>query len=209
MIMSRKILQKQHSDYNFRKLFKPSYLTALIGFTLCVGINSPAFALKGSLAIQKGKQLPNVSMIGSNGKAVNLNTLKGEVTLISIVPQLNTPVCDEQTHRFSENNDGLDQHIALVTMSTNTSEDQVTFAQKAKIQNMTFLSDAPEFQFGRKTGLLKKSIAILQRAVIVLDEESIIRYVEIVPMSQLPNFDQAYRVVRSLISTHPKESSYD
>ena len=199
-MMFRRILKIQQWDCITRNTCMSIYLITLISFALFLGINSPAIALEKSVSIQKGKQLPNVRMIGSNGKSVNLNTLRGQVTLISIVPQLNTPVCDEQTHRFSENNDGLDQNIALVTMSTNTSEDQVNFANKAKIQNMTFLSDAPDFEFGRNTGLLKKNITILQRAVIVLDEESIIRYVEIVPMSQLPNFDQAYRVVRSLIS---------
>ena len=135
--------------------------------------------------------------------SVSLDTLKGKVTLVSIVPQLNTPVCDEQTHRFSEQNEGLDEFIALVTMSTNTNMDQAKFATEAKIHNMTFLSDAPNFHFGRKTGLLLEDIDILHRAVIVLDEDSIIRYVEIVPMSQLPNFDQAYQAVRRLL---PKSS---
>ncbi len=202
-MMFREISNKPHWGCNTQKSFIPSYLTALLTFALCVGINAAAFALKESRVIQRGKQLPNVSMLGTNGKSVNLSTLKGQITLISVVPQLNTPVCDEQTHRFSENNGGLDQDITFVTMSTNTSEDQARFSGKAKINNMIFLSDAPDFQFGRKTGLLQKDITILQRAVIVLDENSIIRYVEIVPMSQLPNFDQAYRVVRSLISQTP------
>ncbi len=153
-----------------------------------------------AISLKKGHLLPNASLIGKGGESISLDSLKGRVTLVSIVPQLNTPVCDEQTHRFSEQNEGLDEFIALVTMSTNTHSDQEKFSKEAKIHNMTFLSDAPDFQFGRKTGLLQKDIAILQRAVIVLDEDSIIRYVEIVPMSQLPNFDQAYRVVRSLIS---------
>ena len=34
--------------------------------------------------------------------------LKGKVKIVSIVPQLNTPTCDEQTHQFSEQNGGLD-----------------------------------------------------------------------------------------------------
>ena len=41
-------------------------------------------------------------------KVVALDMLKGKVPLISVVPQLNTPVGDEQTHRFSEHNGGLD-----------------------------------------------------------------------------------------------------
>ena len=155
------------------------------------------------LSLEEGQFLPSVTLIGKDGDSVSLDSLKGKVTLVSIVPQLNTPVCDEQTHRFSEQNEGLDEFITLVTMSTNTHTDQAKFAKEAKIHNMTFLSDAPDFHFGHKTGLLLDDVDILHRGVIVLDEDSIIRYVELVPMSQLPNFEQAYRVVRRIL---PKSS---
>ncbi len=199
-MLFRKISKVQHWECNSQKLFMHAHFTALITFAICLGINSSAVALEKSVTIQKGKPLPDVTMIGTNGKEVRLNTLKGQVTLLSIVPQLNTPVCDEQTHRFSEQNEGLDEFITLVTMSTNTNTDQAKFSKEANIHNMTFFSDAPDFHFGRNTGLLLEDIDILQRAVIVLDENSIIRYVEIVPMSQLPNFEQAYRAARSLLA---------
>ncbi len=156
-----------------------------------------------TLSLEEGQPIPAVTLIGKDGVSVSLDTLKGKVTLVSIVPQLNTPVCDEQTHRFSEQNEGLDAFITLVTMSTNTYTDQAKFAKEAKIHNMTFLSDAPDFHFGRKTGLLLDDVDILHRGVIVLDADSIIRYIELVPMIQLPNFEQAYRAVRSIL---PKSS---
>ncbi|MDH3772160.1 MAG: redoxin family protein [Nitrospirota bacterium] len=179
--------------------------------TICLFLLiGPMFTLLGApavfgkaLSLEKGQPIPAVTLIGKDGESVSLDTLKGQVTLVSIVPQLNTPVCDEQTHRFSEQNEGLDEFIALVTMSTNTNTDQANFAKEAKIHNMTFLSDAPDFHFGKKTGLLLDDVDILHRAVIVLDEDSIIRYVELVPMSQLPNFEQAYRAVRGIL---PKSS---
>jgi thiol peroxidase len=102
------------------------------------------------LSLEEGQLLPSVTLIGKDGESVSLETLKGRVTLVSIVPQLNTPVCDEQTHRFSEQNEGLDKFIALVTLSTNTHTDQIKFATEAKIHNMTFLSDAQNrFTLGR------------------------------------------------------------
>ena len=198
-MMFDKFFKIQHWACNSKRLIKPSRQTILITFVLCFINTSSAIALEKSVTIQKGQPLPDVTMIGTNGKEVSVNTLNGKVTLLSIVPQLNTPVCDEQTHRFSEQNEGLDEFISLVTMSTNTHIDQAKFSKEANIDNMIFLSDAPGFHFGRKTGLLLDDIDILQRAVIVLDEKSTIRYVEIVPMSQLPNFEQAYEAVRSLI----------
>ena len=183
---------------------RPSFTIFLFLLTAAIFTFFGAPAVFGkALSLEKGKPMPAVTLIGKDGKSVSLETLKGKVTLVSIVPQLNTPVCDEQTHRFSEQNEGLDEFIALVTLSTNTHTDQIKFATEAKIHNMTFLSDAPDFNFGRKTGLLLEDIDILHRAVIVLDKDSIIRYVELVPMSQLPNFEQAYRAVRRIL---PKSS---
>ena len=101
----------------------------------------------------KGEVLPNATLIGNNGSRVQLEALKGRVKILSMVPQLNTPVCDEQTHRFSEQNGGLDKWLDIVTISTNSSDDQARFAEKANIQNVTFLSDSPDFDFGRKDRL--------------------------------------------------------
>ena len=169
-------------------------LFALICWMAGIGSLFWAPAIFGKeISLEKGQPIPAVNLVGKNGDPVSLNTLKGQIALVSIVPQLNTPVCDEQTHRFSEQNAGLDEFVQLITISTNTHTDQTKFSHEAKIHNMTFLSDAPGFQFGRQTGLLLEEIDILHRAVIVLDEDSIIRYVEIVPMSQLPNFEHAYQ----------------
>lgn len=156
--------------------------------------------LGAPLFLEKGSRIPSVTVIGKGGKAISLDTLRGKVTVISVVPQLNTPVCDEQTHRFSERNGGLDQMMTFVTLSTNTYEDQQTFATEANIHNMTFLSDAPSFHFGTSSGLLLEQLGILHRAVLVLDYQGIIRYVEMVPMGQLPDFDHALQVSRSLLA---------
>ena len=166
-------------------------------FGLLLVLNSASWALPVKIA--RGQPLPDAVLVGANHVPVHLKTLKGRVKIISLVPQLNTPVCDEQTHRFSEKNEGLDRHLEIVTISTNTHEDQVLFAEKAGIANVTFLSDSPDFDFGKKTGLLHPMHQILQRAVMVVDERNIVRYSEIVPMSQLPNFAAVLTAARRVL----------
>lgn len=162
-----------------------------------LALNIPAWSMVPNLS--RGQELPDAKLLGANNSTIQLSELKGRVKILSMVPQLNTPVCDEQTHRFSENNEGLDQGLDIVTISTNTHEDQKIFADKASIANITFLSDSPHFDFGKKTGLLHPMHQILQRAVLVVDEENIIRYIEIVPMSQLPNFRAALEAARRVL----------
>jgi len=45
---------------------------------------------------------------------------KGKVRIISVVPSLDTPVCEQQTHYLSEKNKGLDKMVELVTVSVET-----------------------------------------------------------------------------------------
>ena len=168
------------------------------GLCLLMLLNTTTWAMPAN--ISRGQPLPDATLVGAHNAAVALGDLKGRVRIFSIVPQLNTPVCDEQTHQFSEHKKGEDRSLEIVTISTNTHEDQAAFADKAGIANITFLSDAPRFDFGNKTGLLHPGRHILQRAVIVADEDNVVRYLEIVPMSQLPDIAAAMDAARGLLS---------
>lgn len=148
--------------------------------------------------------LPNARLVGTGGQSVHVDGLKGRIKILSIVPQLNTPVCDEQTHRFSELHDEEGWKVKIVTISTNTHDDQTHFADKANIHNVTYLSDAPDYDFGKKTGLLLPTHGILNRTVIVADTKNMIRYIEHVPMSQLPNFTDAYEITKRLLKNQNK-----
>ncbi|GJL49126.1 MAG: 2-Cys peroxiredoxin [Nitrospirales bacterium] len=154
--------------------------------------------------LERGQTLPNARLVDKHGAHVHLDDLKGHIKILSMVPQLNTPVCDEQTHRFSEQNGGLDQDVEIVTISTNSFDDQTHFADKADIGNVTFLSDSPNYDFGKTTGLLLPSHHILRRTVVVADEDNVIRYIENVPMSQLPSFDSAFQATRKLLASQIK-----
>ena len=119
------------------KLISPSNKVTAIYFVLSLYLvlitNSIALAMP--VKILRGQQLPDAKLIGVDNSSIYLRSLKGRVKILSIVPQLNTPVCDEQTHRFSENNGGLDKDLEIVTISTNTHDDQAFFAEKAKMLN--------------------------------------------------------------------------
>ena len=176
---------------------------ALIIFFVCI-LLSP---LKGfsntsnsSLDIlMVGKTLPDAQLKSYGIANVEISSLKGKIKIISVVPQLNTPVCDKQTHQLSETNNGLDQHIDIITVSTNTPDGQFEFAKKANIHNLLFLSDNLGFQFGRSTGLLIEGMGVLRRTIIIADKENIIRYVDFVPGGGLPNINKALKAASDLL----------
>ena len=93
----------------------------------------------------------------------------------------------------------MDQVVDIITISTNTAKGQYDFSQKAKIQNLTFLSDNPNFEFGKKTGLLIDDMGMLRRTVLVADENNIIRYVDFVKGGGLPNIKNALMEARKVL----------
>lgn len=149
--------------------------------------------------LQVGQTLPNVSLPDRSLKMVDLNSLKGKVTILSVVPSLDTPTCEEQTHILSEKNEGLDQTVRLITLSRDLPFAQKRFAKEAKIDNILFLSDYRDAGFGKASGLLIEENRLLARAVMVLDRTGIIRYLEIVPeLSKLPDMQKVFDFARSL-----------
>ncbi len=189
---------------------KKLFPALVLSFTLMIpGIaisgNSVKITLQGNPLtlmgepLQVGQALPNIQLPDRALKMVDLKSLKGKITILSVVPSLDTPTCDEQTHILSEKNDGLDQTVRLVTLSRDLPFAQKRFAKGAKINNVLFLSDYRDAGFGNASGLLIEENRLLARAVMVLDKEGVIRYLEIVPeLSRLPDMPKVFAFARSL-----------
>ena len=150
--------------------------------------------------IQVGKTLPALLLPDLGLNMVDLKSFKGKVTILSVVPSLDTPTCDKQTHILSEENNGLDQTTNLVTISRDLPFAQKRFAKEANIENILFLSDYRDAKFGMSMGLLIEENRLLTRAVIVLDREGVVRYLEVVPeLARLPEMEKAFHSAWGLI----------
>ena len=126
---------------------------------------------------------------------------KGKVRIISVVPSLDTAVCEQQTHYLSEKNKGLDNMVELVTVSIDTPFAQKRFAGEAHIANVTFLSDYRGAEFGKTYGLFLEGPHILARTVMVVDAHDTVRYLQVTPeLTQLPDLEEAFAVAKSLIN---------
>ena len=150
--------------------------------------------------IKVGDQLRDVKVAKGDLSLVNIAETKGKVRIISVVPSLDTKVCEQQTHYLSEKNNGLDKMVELITVSVDTPFAQGRFAKEAKIGNVIFLSDYRGGDFGKTYGLLVKDPHFLARAVMVVDKDNVVRYLQVTPeLGQMPDMDAAFRFARSLI----------
>ncbi|WP_046215657.1 thiol peroxidase [Paenibacillus wulumuqiensis] len=162
--------------------FKGNPIT-LIGPELKVGDSAPSFTLSKNLLEQ-----------------ASLSDFAGKIKLISVVPSLDTGVCDAQTRRFNEAASELGEDVVVITVSADLPFAQARWCGAAGVDRVVTLSDYRDNSFGKAYGVLIKEFVIDMRAIFVVDQQDVIQYVEYLPeMSEHPNYDQAINAVKKLL----------
>lgn len=173
--------------------------TAPAGAGSTIAFRDSSLALAGT-GISTGEALRSVKLAKGDLSLQDITETKGNVRIISVVPSLDTKVCEQQTHYLSEKNNGLDAKVNLYTISVDTPFAQGRFAKEAKINNIKFLSDYRGGDFGRTHGLLLDGPHLLARAVMVVDKDNIIRYLQITPnLANMPDMEAAFAAARALL----------
>ena len=165
-----------------------------------VAVKGNPYKLLGT-PIAVGKTLPSVELRDAmTMKKVDLSSLRGSILFLSIVPSLDTPVCDAQTHYLGEKGDKLPPQIKRITISRDTPFAQKRFATEAKLTDIQYLSDHAGAAFGRSTGLLIDDLTLLSRSVILVDREGKVRYIQVVPdVTHLPDMEKAFKKAEELM----------
>jgi thiol peroxidase len=157
-------------------------ILTLIGPELKIGDKAPDFTVRTADFIQ-----------------VSLDDYRGKRKVISVAPSLETTVCDLQTRRFNQEAAGFSGNVRVLSVSMD-----LPFALKRWSQSETslvvdLLSDHLDGSFGLAYGLLIKELRLLNRAVFVIDENDVIRYVEVVTENDNhPNYAAAVEAVRRM-----------
>ena len=68
--------------------------------------------------VKVGQPLPATTVTGAGLAPVNIAQPNGKVRIINVVPSLDTPVCDAQTHELSEKDPNLANSVDLETWSS-------------------------------------------------------------------------------------------
>jgi len=166
--------------------FKGSPLT-LVGDAVAVGSAAPEF---------------DVVAYGSEGmQHITKADLKGKPALISVVPSLDTPVCQVQTKTFTGRLAALGDRVTALTVSLDLPFAMNRFCGAESITGMKTGSDYMDRNFGEHWGVLIDELKILARAVFVLDADGIVRYAEVVKeVADEPNYDAAISELETLAS---------
>ena len=147
--------------------------------------------------IKKGYAAPDFKVVDNTLKPVTLADTKG-VRIFSVVPSLDTPVCDAQTRRFNEEAAKM-PHVEIYTISMDLPFAQKRWCGAFGIDKVKMLSDHRDASFGEHYGTLIKDVRLECRAIFVVDGNGVVQHAEYVnEVASHPNYEGALEVARSL-----------
>lgn len=129
-----------------------------------------------------------------------LRTYKGKVAVISVVPSLDTAVCDAQTRRFNQEAERLGPDVGVLTVSMDLPFAQKRWCGAAGVKAVRTFSDYQKADFGKSWGVLIKDLRLLARAVFIVDKDGIVKYAQVTPeVAQEPNYEEVLTALRALV----------
>ena len=147
--------------------------------------------------LKAGDAAPDFHMVDNGLKPVTLADTGNKVRIISVIPSLDTPVCDAQTKRFNEEAGKL-SNVSIITVSMDLPFAQKRWCGAFGVDNVKMLSDHVDGSFGSSYGTLIKELRIESRAIFVLDPENKIRHAEYVKeVADHPNYEAALSAART------------
>lgn len=148
--------------------------------------------------VNVGDKAPDFTVTANDLSPRTLADYKGKVCIFSVVPSLDTGVCDLQTKRFNAEAAALGDHIRILTISCDLPFAQIRWCGATGTTNLETLSDYKDVSFGMNYGVLIKELRLLTRAIFVVNSAGTVTYAEIVPEVTNPvNFDAALAAAKS------------
>lgn len=158
---------------------------ALVGPELRVGDRAPDFTL-----IQRGPE---------GLREITWDDFEGKNVVLSVVPSLDTPVCERQTVRFNDEVISLPANVEVLTVSMDLPFAQARFCTEKGTHQVQTASDHRTAEFGEAYGVLIEPLRLLARSVFLVDANRQIRYVEYVPeVTDQPDYDRVLAAAREI-----------
>lgn len=146
-----------------------------------------------------GEKAENFTLTKQDLLPYSLSDSAGKVRIISVVPSVDTGVCELQTIDFNQRASQLND-VVIITVSEDLPFAMSRFCAAKDIKNIVVASDYNEREFGLKYGFLIDELKLLARGIVVIDKDDTIRYVEYV--SEVTNhvdYDRAIEEAKKLI----------
>ena len=148
-----------------------------------------------------GDAMPDVALVDGKLGKIQLSTLRGKLVVLSVVPSIDTRVCEIQTHKVSDVIAKLPEGTQVITVSRDLPFAQSRFKEEALTQTQMG-SDYHGGEFGRAFGVEIKETGLLARSVWLVGTDGKIAYREIVAdQGSEPNYDALVEAAKRAAGT--------
>ena len=148
--------------------------------------------------IKVGAVAPAFTAVKPDMSAFDFSELDGKMKIISVVPSVDTRICEFQTIRFNEEAT-QNPNVVVLTISVDLPFAQKRFCVANSIENAIVVSDYQSLDFGMKYGFAIDGLRLLARGIVVVDAENKVRYVEYVKeIGSHPDYDKVLDFVKSI-----------
>lgn len=145
--------------------------------------------------VKVGDSAPDFTVVGNDLNPIKFSDIKGKKILVA-VPSIDTPVCDMEVRKFNQKASKLND-VKVYTISMDLPFAQARWCGNAGIENVVTASDYKDREFSKAYGLYIKELGLVSRAVIVVDENNKVTYVEYLDeITNEPNYEKALEAVK-------------
>jgi thiol peroxidase len=149
--------------------------------------------------LRVGSPAPEATLYTTDRYAVKLSSFRGKVMLISVVPELGTPICDRTTRQLERAARSLSGDVAALTVSADPVWHQALWCEKNGIRRVRLLSDDKRASFGRAFGLVVSGRKTLARAILVIDSAGTLRHIQVMrDIAEPPDLGSALAAAAAL-----------
>jgi thiol peroxidase len=147
--------------------------------------------------LKAGDDAPDFQVIDTKLQDVSLADTRGKTRIFSVIPSLDTPVCDQQTRRFNEEAAALGDDVAIYTISADLPFAAGRWCGAAGVDRVQCLSDHRALSFGDAYGTHVNELRLDARAIFVVDPSDKLVHVEYVgEIADHPDYDAALEAAR-------------
>ena len=149
--------------------------------------------------IKEGMKAPDCTLVANDLTEVKLSSFKGKKLILSVVPSLDTAICDLQTKRFNQEAPKLGNEAAVLTISMDLPFAQKRWCGITASDKVKTLSDYRYASFGEAYGVLIKGMRLLARAIFIVDKKGTVQYKQLVDeITHEPDYEDVLAAFKNI-----------
>lgn len=150
--------------------------------------------------VKQGDPAPDFTVTGNDMKPISLSDFRGKLIVLATVGSLDTGTCDVETKTFNEKLADYGDGLVCLVVSCDLPFAQRRWCAAAGVENVITASDHKDTECGLNYGVLGKETRLLARCVFVIDQDFVVRYVQLVPeVSNEPDYAPVIQEIEDLI----------